>query len=76
MSAVLFSKSRIGFAVTLAVVLFVSVGLAVTAFARPVLQPEVRDYRETGGTFRTADLLVFHQDQAQYVTGGNIGLFQ
>ena len=33
--------------------------------ARPVLQPEVKEYRALGGTFETASLPVFHQDQKQ-----------
>ena len=39
--------------------------LALSAFARPILQPEVKEYRATGGACDAKPLPVFHQDQRQ-----------
>lgn len=56
--------------------------VTMTAFGRPILQPEVKDYRATGGSFETAKLPVFHQDQRQCEiaasearTGGSIAVW-
>ena len=56
--------------------------VTMTAFARPILQPEVKEYRATGGSFEAAKLPVFHQDQRQCEiaasearTGGSVAVW-
>ncbi len=39
--------------------------LVIPAIARPILQPEVKEYRALGGAFDAKSLPVFHQDQRQ-----------
>ena len=43
----------------------IAFGVSLTALARPVLQPEVKEYVELGGTIETAALKVFYEDQRQ-----------
>lgn len=46
-------------------VLTVCGAMVLSASARPVLQPEVKEYRAVGGAFVATTLQVFHQDQRQ-----------
>ena len=46
-------------------VLVVCVLLSCHVLARPILQPEVKEYRALGGAFDAKSLPVFHQDQQQ-----------
>ena len=38
---------------------------SVVSFGRPILQPEVKEYRATGGSFEAVKMPVFYQDQRQ-----------
>ena len=55
---------------------------SVSSFGHPILQPEVKEYRATGGTFEAAGLDVRHQNQRQCEiaaseakTGGSIAVW-